>query len=381
MVRRVIVALAALVALGAFVPGAFAADRTVPFGFHGVDYDREAAWGPAEAQDEMWLAMAGSGVESARVIFDWSEAQRQRAVPVSFHETDPLVARSAARGIELLPVVIYAPPWAREVPARKASAPADLPAYASYLQELVARYGPGGTFWAEHPELPASPIRAWQIWNEPDMEYQWTPRRNWHQRYGALVRTADRALASADPGARLVLGGLTNFSWRELRTLYDRGDVRGHFDVAALNAYTRETPNLIEIVRRGRKVMAARGDAKVPIRVTEFGASASRDRLKVGGDQDHLQTTDRKLAKLVLSSYEALAKNRRRLRVERAYWYTWASSYEVDADAGIFDFAGLVRYRESATSFEPRQALGAYRKSARLLQGCTKGDTTACVSR
>ena len=378
---RLIAALAVLPALAVFAADAGAAERRVPFGFHGVDYDREAAWGPNEVQESMWRSMAASGVESARVIFDWSEAQRQPGLPVSFHETDPVVALAAARGIELLPVVIYAPAWAREVPGRKASAPSDLPAYAAYLRALVLRYGPGGSFWAEHPELAASPIRTWQVWNEPDMEYQWTPQKNWHQKYGALVRAADEALAAADPGARIVLAGLTNFSWRELRTLYERGDVRGHFDVVALNAYTRETKNLVEIIRRGRKMMAARGDRKLPIRVTEFGASASLDRLKVGRDQDHLQTTDRKLAKLVLNAFDVLAANRKKLRIERAYWYTWASTYKVSFKAGIFDFAGLVGYEENADSFKPRQALGAYRKSARLLQGCTKGDTTACISR
>lgn len=360
---------ALLLALAAAAPSAADAKRKVPVGFHGVDYDRQAAWAPAEVQGAMWREMARNGVESARVVFDWSEAQQQSFMPVSFHETDPLAANAALRGIELLPVVIYAPPWAREVPGKKASAPDDLPAYGAYLRALVARYGPGGTFWTEHPELPARPIRTWQIWNEPDMEYQWTPQRNWHQKYGALVRAADAVLAEADPGARLVLAGLTNFSWRELRTLYDRGDVRGHFDVAALNAYTRETKNLVEIVRRARKVMDARGDRKRPIRITEFGASASRDRLKVGRDEDHLQTTDRKLAKLVLSAYDALAANRRKLRIERAYWYTWASTYEAGEGAGIFDFAGLVAYREGASSWSARQALGAYRKSARLLQG------------
>lgn len=356
-------------ALFALAPGAAAAERRVPVGFHGVDYDREAAWAPAGVQAAMWGEMAHSGVESARVIFDWSEAQPQAVVPPSFHETDPLVLNAATHGIELLPVVMYTPAWAREVPGKKESAPRDAGAYTAYLRVLVARYGPGGTFWAEHPELPARPIRAWQVWNEPGMEYQWTPHANWHQRYGALVRAADAALAEADPGARLVLAGLTNFSWRELRTLYDRGDVRGHFDVVALNAYTRDPGNLVEIVRRARKVMDARGDRKRPIRVTEFGASASQGRLQVGRDQDHLQTTDRKLAKLVLAGYDALAANRRRLRIERAYWYTWASTYEADFGAGIFDFSGLVAYREGASSWSSRQALGAYRKSARLLQG------------
>ncbi|HEX8649129.1 MAG TPA: hypothetical protein VF715_19710 [Thermoleophilaceae bacterium] len=369
MGRSLTVVAALLVALAAAAPSAGAAERRVPVGFHGVDFDREAAWAPAKVQTAMWGEMTRTGVESARVIFDWSEAQPQAVLAPSFHETDPLVANAAAQGIEPLPVVIYAPPWAREVPSSKASAPSDLTAYGAYLRALVKRYGPGGTFWAEHPELRAQPIRAWQVWNEPDMEYQWTPQRDWHQKYGALVRAADAVLSEADPGARLVLAGLTNFSWRELRTLYERGEVRGHFDVAALNAYTRDPKNLVEIVRRARKVMDVRGDRKKAIRVTEFGASASLDRLKVGRDQDHLQTTDRKLAKLVLGAYDALAANRRRLRIERAYWYTWASHYEVRDGAGIFDFTGLVAYRENASGWSARQALGAYRKSARRLQG------------
>jgi hypothetical protein len=368
-VGRTLTAVAALLLALVLAGPSMAATPRVPAAFHGVDYDREAAWAPAQVQSAMWGEMASTGVGSARVIFDWSEAQPQSFVSPSFHETDPLVAHAAARGIELLPVVIYAPTWAREVPSRKASAPSDLAAYAAYLRVLVARYGPGGTFWSEHPELAARPIRTWQIWNEPDMEYQWTPQKDWHQKYGTLLRAADAALAEADPGARIVLAGLTNFSWRELRTLYERGDVRGHFDVAALNAYTREPKSLVEIVRRARKVMDARGDRKRPIRVTEFGASASQDRLKVGRDEDHLQTTDRKLAKLVLSAYSALAANRKALRIERAYWYTWASNYQVRDGAGIFDFSGLVAYEENAPGWSAREALGAYRKSVRTLRG------------
>jgi hypothetical protein len=366
--RRRSVALAALLALALVAPGATAAERTVPFGFHGVDFDREAGWAPAEVKEAMWRDMARTGVESARVIFDWSEAQQNPALPPSFHETDPLVANGAANGIELLPVVIYAPVWAREVPDEKASVPSDLGGYAAYLRVLVARYGQGGSFWAEHPELPARPIRTWQIWNEPEMEYQWTPQKDWPERYGALVRAADEALRQADPGARTVLAGLTNFSWRDLRELYERGDIRGHFDIAAVHAYTRERTSLIAIVRRMRKVLTSRGDGKLPIRVTEFGASASLDRLKVGRDEDHLQTTDRKLAKFVLRAYDDLAANRLKLGIERAYWYTWASTYEARPGAGIFDFSGLMQYAENAGSYVPRPALGAYRKSARLLQ-------------
>jgi hypothetical protein len=356
---------------------ATAAERRVPFGFHGVDYDREVAWGPDVAQDASWSAMTRNGVESARVIFDWSEAEKTPGAPTSFHETDPLVTRAARHGVDLLPVVIYSPRWARRVQNAKHSAPVDPSTYAAYLTTLVTRYGPNGSFWNEHPELPRNPIRIWQVWNEPDMEYQWVPRTDWQADYGKLLREAHAAINAADPSARVALAGLTNFSWRSLRSLYEEGGIRGAFDVAALNAYTREPKNLVEIVRRGRKVMSSRGDGKLPIRVTEFGASASQGRITVGRDRDHLQTTDRKLAKLVVNAYDALAANRKKLRIEAAYWYTWASTYASDGD--IFDFAGLTRYRDGAESFTAREALPAYRKSARRLQGCAKEATTACV--
>jgi hypothetical protein len=290
-----------------------------------------------------------------------------------------VVARAAARGIDLMPIVMYTPRWARRVLGAKHSAPADVRDYTAYLAALVTRYGPNGTFWAERPELAARPVRVWQVWNEPDMEYQWVPRNGWQRSYGELLRAAYATVRAADPGARVAMAGVTNFSWRSLRALYDHGGVRGSFDVAALNAYTREPKNLVEIVRRGRKVMRARGDAEVPIRVTEFGASASQGRIAVGRDRDHLQTTDRKLAKLVLRAYDALAANRKKLRIEAAYWYTWASTYRPDGD--IFDFAGLVRYLDGDDSFSARQALPAYRKSARRLQGCAKDATGVCVSR
>jgi hypothetical protein len=370
---------AALVVLIAVVPATAAAKRKVPEGFHGVNYDREIVWAAPGVQEEAWRAMARTGIESARVIFDWSQAQKSPGLPPSFDETDPLVANAARRGIELLPVVVLAPEWARVLPSEKNSAPARPSDFASYLRALVARYGSQGTFWAEHPDLPRNPIRDWQVWNEPDMAYQWTPRKDWQRAYGALLRAAHDALREADPAARIVLAALTNFSWRSLRSLYDQGSIRGAFDVAALNVYTREPANLIEIVRRGRKVMSARGDGKLPIDVTEFGASASSGRIQVDRNSDHLQTTDRKLAKLVLRGYDGLMANRRTLGVERAYWYTWASSYD-EQRGGIFDFSGLVSFTDGAGEFAPREALAAYRKSARRLEGCAKDDTGACVS-
>ncbi len=56
-----------------------------------------------------------------------------------------------------------------------------------------------------------------------------------------------------------------------------------------------------------------------------------------------------------------LADNDRALRLRRAYWYTWASSYERGAE--IFRFAGLYRYADGR--FDAKPALAEYRASAR----------------
>ena len=58
---------------------------------------------------------------------------------------------------------------------------------------------------------------------------------------------------------------------------------------------------------------------------------------------------------------DAQARNRRELRLKRAYWYTFASSYE--RGAGIFRFAGLYRFADGR--FDAKPALASYRKRAR----------------
>ena len=68
------------------------------------------------------------------------------------------------------------------------------------------RYGPNGSFWAENPRLPQRPIRTWQIWNEQNFKYfvaQPNPAE-----YGKLVKLSYAAIKGADPGAKLILGGL-----------------------------------------------------------------------------------------------------------------------------------------------------------------------------
>ena len=96
---------------------------------------------------------------------------------------------------------------------QRAKAPAHLPttgvggtAWSSFLKAAVARYKPGGAFWAEHPLLPQLGISDWQIWNEPNFKY-FVAKPN-PTEYGKLVTLSSKAIKSADPTAQVILAGL-----------------------------------------------------------------------------------------------------------------------------------------------------------------------------
>jgi hypothetical protein len=351
-----------------------AAKRKVPPRFYGVMWDKEIQDGSSELYDQEWGRMAANGVEAARVIFSWNLAQEQQG-QTTFRFTDPMVAAAASHGIEALPVVTYAPPWARVQPGELGSAPSNYQAYADYLKILIARYGPGGQFWSENPSLPYKPIRYWQIWNEPGVPYQWSPQDNWPERYGELLRLAYATVKQADPGAKVVMAGLANASWEEMDALYDRGGVKGSFDIAGVHYYARITSQFLDVSKRLRKSIDKHGDKRIPIWWTEAGASASRGKISSPGNE-HFQTSDAGLASQLTKTYKLFIRYRRKLRIQRVYWYTWASSY---SGGGVFDYSGLNVFDGRSVTAKP--SLAAYNKSARANEGCKKDAFARCVRR
>jgi hypothetical protein len=187
--------------------------------------------------------MAREGVQTVRAAFYWVQAQPFGpgsqiprgfedigGVPTNFDATDRVVAACAQHGLDVLPVVVQAPTWARVDPSKVWSPPADPSVYASFVATLARRYGPSGSFWASHPDLPPTPIRFWQIWNEPaggdrpnDPSFYWDDPAPFQDRYISMLRAAKQAVAAVDPGAKIVLGGLFGRSWESLQSLYETG--------------------------------------------------------------------------------------------------------------------------------------------------------------
>jgi polysaccharide biosynthesis protein PslG len=365
---RLILGLALALCLALAAPAG--ARRDVPQRFYGTVLDGDVLLAPPGVQAAQWAQMARSGVETTRVVFSWSDAQPVPTAPPDFRGIDQVVANAVSHGIELLPVVIYAPPWARQNASEFNSPPADPAQYAAFLTALIGRYGPQGSFWNEHPELARAPLRTWQIWNEPQLRYQWNAP-DYADGYGKLLRVAYPAVKAADPGARVVLAGATNLSWEAIDSLYKQGGIHGFFDVVAVHPYTATPVHVERIVQLVRQVLGRHGDNRLPVWVTELGFPASKGKSK---SKNTLQTTARGAAKRLVRTYNLLARDRhkRSVRVDRVYWYTWSSSYTGD----IFNFTGL--YRFDGTSFRPQPQLVAYRSSARRHEGCKKAATGRC---
>ena len=253
------------------------ARRQVPQGWLGVTVD-----GPVSADDDgEWDRMAGAGVETVRdrvplVPRCSRAAERARLLG---HRTRSSPRRGAAR--HRRPAGRgAAPDVGRGAPRRPAvAAGATRPRCRRSSRRSSRATGRAARSGRERPELPRLPIRAWQVWNEPNLT-------------GLLVRAALRTVvrrdaarggrrrcARADPGATVVLAGLTNRSWIALRQLYKAG-ARGLFDAVALHPYTREPRQ-----RAAARAPRTPGDARsTATRSCRSGSPSSRGRQR-GADR------------------------------------------------------------------------------------------------
>jgi hypothetical protein len=333
-----------------------AAAAKTPRAFFGVIAD-----GPLLAQSTDLGAetalMKRSGVGSVRVAVYWPFMQ---PVAGAFDASalDRVVGDAAKAGLDVLPVPQMTPSWAAQDPSDGASPPKDPATFAAFLTKLVARYGPKGDFWTEHPELRARPIRQWQIWNEPDITKYWNPSGAWAPAYVKLLKPAYAAVKAADRGAKVVVAGVTNRSWLDLDAIYKAGG-RRYFDVAAVHPFSAKVANVLKIVGLTRGVMKKRGDAKKPLALTEISWSSAGK--KATSISYGWETTEQGQAARVKEVVAGLAKLRTKDRLTGFYWYTWLSP--AIGSKFSFDYGGLRRVSGDTTVSKP--ALAAFKQAAK----------------
>lgn len=354
-----------------------------PRGFFGV-----MANGPLESPlaplGEEFGVMAASGVSSIRLPFQWADIQPhpsfaavpadQRArftdggdgIPSDFGPTDERVLGAARRGISTLALVLRAPDWAAHRPGHILPSPRDPRQYARFLKTLIARYGPGGSLWTQNPGVRPVPVRAWQIWNEPSIE-KYFSEQPYLRPYARLLAASHTAVKQADPGATVVMAGLANFttggggvslSWRELSKLY-RSGIKGNFDAVAVHPFSGRPSNSLKITRLNREVMDRNGDRRKPLWLTEITWSSAKGQKPTTAGWE---TTEGGQAAKLRAAYTLFARERKRLRLQRIYWYTWATT---DRDSpSSFAWSGLRRVGRDGR-FADKPALETFRALAK----------------
>ena len=346
-----------------------------PFGFVGMNVDGPLL-DPGVNLTPVFSTMESSGVQAVRTTFSWAAAQPVQGGTIDFSQTDGLVAAAAARGMTVLPVIIYTPSWdaAPHDPGTLAI-PADDAPYAAYASALVHRYGPHGSYWSEHPSVRRLPIRTWQIWNEPNFNYYW--RQPFMDSYVKLLAAAHAAIRAADPGAKIVLAGFPNLAWQSLDKIYSVPGASGDFEIVAVHPYTEQPSNVIRFLQYVRAAMKRHGDARKPLLVTETGWNSSDGHHPA--DNFCCQTSESGQVAKVKAELPLLAADRKSLNLLAFYFYTWAGNEHDGAPS--FNFAGLFDDRSGRLAVKP--VYSVFRHGALALERCARPGATAgtCAQR
>ena len=275
--------------------------------------------------DSQIQQIAAGGVGSIRVPLTWPAVQPTAGVAPDWAGFDALVEAPLRHRLQVLPVIWGSPSWVsrsqHDLPV------AHLAAWNRFLREAVGRYGPGGSFWAEHgaistDPLPYAPISLWQVWNEPNFFFFSNPVSP--AAYAKLLASSHATIAAADPTARVILGGMfatprqlppkAYSAVSFLDQLYARKGVKSSFDGVALHPYARDSSTLAESIDALRGTMRAHGDAGTGLWITEIGwGSASK-----GPFQKGLKGQARELGR----AFSLFQANRARWRLQGVDWWS-----------------------------------------------------------
>lgn len=272
-------------------------------------------------QRECILAKQGSsGGAVMRHVFEWSSIETLPGV-YDWKLYDEWMTTIARKRIRVLAMLFKAP--ALYAPASETGSypPRDPNALASFATAAVKRYGPRGTFWAEHPEVPKRPISSWQIWNEPNLKQYWLPRPS-ISGYAKMLRVVSIAIRRQDPKAEIVTAGMPATKLpdaipfdRFVSGLY-RAGAKAHFSTLAPNAYGTNGKAVLKSMRAVRRLMNRFGHRKGNIWITEigFGTAGPRHRFNIGPKR---QATE--IGRL----FKGLYRERRRLKLRGIVYFGW----------------------------------------------------------
>jgi hypothetical protein len=267
-------------AVGYCLPASSAAASSASDGFFGMN-PGDLFKLPQSQWDTHLDAIAAGGVQVVRMGAWWSDLEPGPPVDgqhrYSWSEVDQQVAALARHGLRWEPLLCFSTTWGSKIGGDYMAAPAGADNFAAFAGELARRYGPDGSFWHEHPDLPALPVAAYEVWNEENADLYWHPATPGE--YADLYAATRTAIHPVDPAARVVVGGLAA-SNRDgvvapadfLRQMYaHRPELRGRVDAVGVHPFARGPQGVYANIAAFRRELDAIAGPGVPIELTEIG--------------------------------------------------------------------------------------------------------------
>jgi hypothetical protein len=289
--------------------------------------------------------MHDAGVRTNRYLLKWGWVQPTQG-SFNWGPTDRSIGRLASRGIRLVPSLWGNPDWVAGSPSTPPiGGPAGEEAWRGFLKAVVARYGPGGSYWATSYRqqygagATPMPIQSWQIWNEPNLKKYFAPEPS-AGKYARLVQISYGAIRTKAPQARIVLAGMPGYgdvkAWDFLRSFYSVVGIKNYFDAVSLHPYGSDLTRVRFQIQNVRNVMTNAGDAATPLWLTELAwGSAPRDSF---GLNKGLAGQ----AQMLSAAYKMILSNRDAWNVQRLFWYHWRDPLNTVATCSFCASAGLL---------------------------------------
>lgn len=234
-----------------------------------------------------WVRLLG--FTHAKQIFAWSDVEPRQG-EWHFGQSDAVVDLAQSRGVQLVARLGFTPDWALppDTPADATDTPpADLADFGRYCGALAERY--------------TGRIRAYQVWNEPNLSREWGDQTPNAGEYVELLRVCSQAIRTADPHAIIISAGLSptgnydDLAHRDdlyLQAMYDH-QFQQYVDVVGVHApgwgiAPDYNPDDAEKDGRGRwatfrrvedlrKIMLQNNDAGRQIAILEFGYTTDQE--------------------------------------------------------------------------------------------------------
>ncbi len=307
--------------------------------------------------------MRAGGIGSVRWPLAWGGVQPTPDGEYQWGGFDEVVATAARQGLTVLPFVYSTPAWLSPkyttLPVGNAR---QRSAWVAFLQAAVERYGPRGDYWREHSRgsgdfVPQLPLREWQIWNEANFFYFARPVSP--TRYAQLLKISNRALKSADPGAKTIVSGLFGEPTAKppnamsavdfLERLYEVPGIEASFDGVALHPYAERAVDLQRMTEEMRQVVLDNHDPGAGLYITEMGWGSQNHPNLVSFEQGvSFQLREMR------SAYRYLVGERRQLNLHGIYWFTWK---DIEGSCNFCDSTGFFRDSER---LKPKPAWRAF---------------------